>query len=122
MRNEKQTRSHRLWIGRAFMLALCFAGTYVLLQWDADASLALVAFIMPLFGFLAGILVALLRKKLDWWYCVAMGLGFLLMSFLDGSFGLVSILLSDLLTGAIVGVIICLLAKAMPKKKRHTSK
>ena len=57
------------------MLALCFAGTYVLLQWDADASLALVAFIMPLFGFLAGILVALLRKKLDWWYCVGMGFG-----------------------------------------------
>lgn len=63
MRNEKQTRSHRLWIGRAFMLALCFAGTYVLLQWDADASLALVAFIMPLFGFLAGILVGIAAEK-----------------------------------------------------------
>lgn len=51
-----------------------------------------------------------------------MGLGFLLMSFLDGSFGLISILLSDLLTGAIVGVIICLLGKAMPQKKRRTAK
>lgn len=51
-----------------------------------------------------------------------MGIGFLLMSFLDGSFGLVSILLSDMLTGAIVGVIICLLAKSMPHKKRRMAK
>ena len=78
MKETKQAKNRLLWIGRAFLLALGFAGTYVLLQWDVDASLALVAFIMPFFGFLAGILVALLRKKLDWWYCAAMGLGFLL--------------------------------------------
>ena len=78
MKETKQAKNRLRWIGRAFLLAICFAGTYVLLQWDVDAPLALVIFIMPLFGFLAGILVALLRKKLDWWYCAAMGLGFLL--------------------------------------------
>ncbi len=94
----------------------------------SDAVIAPVNLVIKIVGICIAALIACKGAEAYGWLIggfagfTYMGLGFLLMSFLDGSFGLVSILLSDLLTGAIVGVIICLLAKAMPKKKRHTSK
>lgn len=77
---ERRQLSHTvgLWCGRILFCTVCFAGPYFLMRWNLESQIVLLPLVVPLCGFLSGIIVTLLRKCIDWWYCFALALGWLM--------------------------------------------
>mgnify|MGYP001839005774 len=87
MRGKNQaTKKVLLWCCRLLFCATCFVVTYFLIRKDSESQLPLALLFMPLVGFLAGILITLIRKRPDWWFCVALILGWLILQVAVHSF------------------------------------
>ena len=88
-----------------------------------DSIIPIVNQLVKIFGILIAAYVATRKLKSMSWLAGGLSgllyvtLGFLLFSIIDGELGLLPVLVSDMVTGAVIGLVASVIFKSIPKKK-----
>lgn len=110
--------------GMIFTILCILAFAFLLKAFSLeDSVIPIVNQLVKIFGILIAAYVATRKQKTMNWLIGAMAgffyvtVGFLLFSLIDGEFGLMPVLISDMLTGAVIGLVASVIFKSLPKKK-----